>query len=84
MLKVERKTDIDWKEVSLEDILELAVADEEEARDYYAHAAQLAGNPHTREMLMKLSVMEQGHADTLRAELEELRIERDEEAGMAD
>lgn len=78
------QADIDWKEVSLEEILELAIADEEEARDYYAHAAQLAGNPHTHEMLVKLSVMEQGHADQLRAELEELRIERQEEAGMAD
>ncbi len=83
MLKVQ-KADIDWKAVSLEEILELAIADEEEARDYYAHAAQLAGNPHTRDMLTKLSVMEQGHADQLRAELEELRIERQEEAGMAD
>ena len=83
MMKVQ-KADINWKEVSLEDILEFAIADEEEARDYYARAAQLAGNPHTREMLMKLSVMEQGHADTLRAELDELRIERAEEAGMAD
>jgi rubrerythrin len=83
MMKVQ-KADIDWKAVSLEEILELAIADEEEARDYYAHAAQLAGNPHTRAMLEKLSVMEQGHADQLRAELEELRIERQEEAGMAD
>jgi rubrerythrin len=83
MMKVQ-KADIDWKAVSLEEILELAIADEEEAREYYTHAAQLAGNPHTRAMLEKLSVMEQGHADQLRAELEELRIERQEEAGMAD
>lgn len=83
MMKVQ-KADVDWKEVSLEEILELAIADELEARDYYAHAAQFAGNPHTRELLLKLSVMEQGHADQLQAELDELRIEREEEAGMAD
>jgi hypothetical protein len=35
----------------------------------------IAGNPHTGELLLKLSVMEQGHADQLHAEIEELRIE---------
>jgi rubrerythrin len=83
MMKVQ-KAKIDWKAISLEEILELAIGDEEEARDSYAHAAQLAGNPHTRNMLTKLSPMEHGHPDQLRAELEELRIERQEEAGMAD
>jgi rubrerythrin len=83
-MKPPRNQTIDWSNVSMEEIIEFAIADEEDARDYYAHAATLAGNPHTRDMLMKLSVMEQGHADALRAELDELRIEREEETGMAD
>ena len=83
-MKPPRNQTLDWSNISMEEILEYAIADEEDARDYYAHAAQLAGNPHTREMLLKLSVMEQGHADSLRAELDELRIEREEETGMAD
>lgn len=70
--------------MSIQDILELAIADEEEARDYYRHAADLTGNMHTRQILMTLSGMEQGHADTLRKELDELLLQRDLEAGMAD
>jgi hypothetical protein len=35
-------------------------------------------------MLLGLSEMEQGHADTLRKELDELRLQRDLETGMAD
>ncbi len=80
----ERHDDVNWNDVTLEEIFEFAIADEEYARDYYLHAAQLAGSLHTRRVLMQLSEMEQGHADTLRKELEELRIERQEEAGMAD
>ena len=83
-MKPPRNQTIDWSNVSMEEIIEFAIADEEDARDYYAHAAKLAGNPHTRDMLMKLSVMEQGHADALRSELDELRIEREQETGMAD
>jgi rubrerythrin len=80
----QRHDNIDWKDATLEEIFEFAIADEEYARDYYRNAAALAGNPHTREILLRMSDMEQGHADTLRKELEELRIERQEEAGMAD
>ena len=58
--------------------------DEEEARDYYRRAAELTGNPHTRQMLLNLSDMEQDHADQLRKELEELILQRGLEAGMAD
>jgi rubrerythrin len=76
--------EIDWREVSIEEIFEFAIADEEYARDYYKQAATLAGGLHTKRMLLQLSEMEQGHADTLRKELEELRIARQEEAGMAD
>ena len=75
---------LNWNEMSMQDILELAIADEEEARDYYRHAADLTGNMHTRQVLISLSVMEQGHADTLRKELEELQMQRDMEAGIAD
>ncbi len=80
----QRAETINWNEMTLEEIFEIAIADEEDARDYYKHAAEFAANPHTRELLLKLSAMEQGHADALRKELEELRIERQEEAGMAD
>jgi rubrerythrin len=75
---------LNWSEMSIQEILALAIADEEEARDYYRHAAELAGNMHTRRVLMGLADMEQGHAETLRKELEELSVQRDLEAGMAD
>jgi rubrerythrin len=70
--------------MSIRDILELAIADEEDARDYYRRAADLTGSMHTREVLLSLSAMEQSHADTLRRELEELVLQRDLEAGIAD
>ncbi len=70
--------------MSLREVLEIAIEDEEEARDYYRRAAELTGNPHTRQMLLSLSDMEQGHADQLRRELEELIRQRDLEEGMAD
>jgi rubrerythrin len=75
---------VNWDQVSIEEILELAIADEEYARDYYKHAADLAGNIHTRRMLLQLSEMEQGHADQLRQELDDLVQQRELEAGMAD
>lgn len=73
-----------WDDMSLQDILELALEDEIEAREYYRMAADHAGNTHTRRMLLGLAAMEQDHADALRKELEELRLQRDLEAGMAD
>ncbi len=79
-----RNDTLNWREMSVQDILELAIADEEEARDYYRRAADLTGNTHTRRMLLELSAMEQGHADQLRRELDELLLQRDMEAGMAD
>ena len=78
------RKDPDWAAMSIEEILELAIADEVEACDYYRRAADLAGSMHTRKVLLSLSEMEQGHADTLRKELEELVLQRDLEAGMAD
>lgn len=75
---------LNWNELSLQNILELAIEDEIEARDYYRVAADHAGNTGTRQMLLGLAGMEQGHADALRKELEELRLQRDLEAGMAD
>ncbi len=75
---------LNWSSLSIQEILELAIADEEEAREYYRHAAGLAGNAHTRRILLGLADMEQGHAETLRRELEELQLQRDLEAGMAD
>ena len=78
------RVDPDWTAMSIQDILVLAIADEEDARDYYRRAAGLAGSMHTRKVLLSLAEMEQSHADTLRRELEELLLQRDLEAGMAD
>lgn len=75
---------LNWSELSLQDILALAIDDEIEARDYYRTAAGHAGNTGTRRMLEALAVMEQGHADALRKELEELRLQQDMETGLAD
>lgn len=75
---------LNWSDMSLRDILELALADEIEARNYYLYAAKLTGSLHTRRMLMGLADMEQGHADTLRKELEEITLQRDLETGIAD
>lgn len=80
----QRDDAVNWNEISIEEILELAIADEEYARDYYKHAALLAGSSHTRRMLLQLSEMEQGHADQLRKELDELLQQRELETGMAD
>lgn len=80
----QRDEAVNWDDISIEEILELAIADEEYARDYYQHAAQLAGNLHTRRTLLQLSEMEQGHAEQLRKELDELVQQRELEAGMAD
>jgi len=76
--------DIRWNEMSIEDILELAIADENEAREYYRHAAECVGNMHTRRMLMRLSDMERTHAEELRKELQDLLLRREEETGIAD
>ncbi len=79
-----RHDDLAWSAMSIQDVLELAIADEEDARDYYRRAAAMTGNVHTRRVLMSLADMEQGHADTLRKELEELTIQKDLETGIAD
>jgi rubrerythrin len=75
---------LNWSDLSLQDILAIAIEDENEARDYYRMAAGHAGNTGTRRMLEALAVMEQGHADSLRKELDELRLQQDMEAGLAD
>ena len=80
----QRGDTVNWGEISIEEILELAIADEEYARDYYKRAAGMAGSMHTQRMLMQLSEMEQGHADQLRQELDGLLQQRELEAGMAD
>ena len=79
-----RNDSLNWSEMSMQDILELAIADEEDARDYYKRAAHLAGSLHTQRLLLQISEMEQGHADTLRKELVDLQMQRELEAGMAD
>jgi rubrerythrin len=80
----QRNESLDWNVMSIEDVLVLAIEDEEQARDYYQRAAGLTGNAHTRATLLRLSEMEQGHADQLRAELRDLQLQKELEAGMAD
>lgn len=80
----ERPEDVNWNDISIEAILELAIADEEYARDYYRHAVNHSGSLQTRRMLLQLSEMEQGHADQLRKELDDLLQQRELETGMAD
>ena len=80
----QRNEPLDWDAMSIEDVLALAIEDEKQARDYYQRAAGLTGNAHTRAMLLRLSEMEQGHADQLSAELQELQMQKELEAGMAD
>ena len=79
-----RNESLNWNEMSVEDILRLAIADEEEAQEYYHHAAHCVGGYHTRRMLLKLSEMEKGHAEELRKELDDLLVQRAMETGMAD
>lgn len=83
-MKHQRDETINWNEISIEEILQRAIADEEESRDYYKHAADCTGDMHTRRLLLRLSETEQGHADQLRKELDELRLQRGLETGMAD
>lgn len=80
----DRHEPVNWAAISMQEILERAIADEIEARDYYKRAAALAGSIHTQRVLQRLSEMEQGHADDLQKELDELLCQRDLEAGMAD
>lgn len=80
----QRDDTVNWNDISIEEILELAIADEEYARDYYKRAAGLAAGLHTRRMLTQLSEMEQGHADQLRNELNELLVQRELEGAIAD
>jgi rubrerythrin len=70
--------------MSMADILSLAIADEEDAREFYHRAASLAANPHTRRTLLELEAMERGHAEALREELSDLLVQRGLEAGLAD
>jgi rubrerythrin len=79
-----RSDSLNWNEMSVEDILKLAIADEEDAQEYYVHAAQLVGDYHTRCVLLRLSDMEEGHAEELRKELKSLQVQRELETGMAD
>lgn len=80
----QRNESLDWNAMSIEDVLALSIDDEEHARDYYRRAACLTGNAHTRATLLRLSEMEQGHADQLRAELRDLQLQKELETGMAD
>ncbi len=76
MTRLRRDEMTNWKEVSMEEILVRAIADEESERDYYKHAAECAVSPHTQRVLLELSAMEQGHADKLRGEVVMLHSSR--------
>ena len=80
----QRNESLNWNEMSVEDILRLAIADEEEAQDYYQRAANCVGSYHIHRMLLKLSEMEKGHAEEPRKELNDLMVQREMEPGMAD
>lgn len=80
----DRDDALDWDGMSMQDILELAIADEEDALEYYRHAASMTANPHMRETLLHLAAMEEGHAETLRGELNDLLVQRELETGLAD
>ena len=79
-----RPENLPWNDLSIQEILELAIADEEDAQKYYRRAADRTGNMHTRRLLLSLADMEQGHADVLRKELDELVLQKDLETGIAD
>lgn len=79
-----RPQDLHWEAMSIRDILTLAIADENDACAYYRRAAQLAVNPHTKHVLLNLAEMEEGHAATLRMELDDLEAQRECETAMAD
>ena len=79
-----RSDSLNWNEMSVEDILKLAIADEEDALEYYSRAAKLVGDYHTRCVLLRMADMEKGHAEELREELKSLQVQRELEAGMAD
>ncbi len=79
-----RERHLRWEEMSVRDILQLAIADEDDARDYYRDAAAHVTNPHTRTVLLNLAAMEEGHAVTLRLELDDLDAQRECETAMAD
>ena len=80
----ERFQTLDWRNMSIGEILRLAITDEEDVRDYYRRAAEVAGSGRTRRMLLNLAEMEQGHADQLRRELEQIKDQEELETGMAD
>jgi len=54
-----------WEDLSVQDILERAIADEEGVRDYYRRAATKAGNAHVGSAHPSFR-KRTGHADTLR------------------
>lgn len=83
-MPLHRNESLNWNGMSVEDILQLAITDEEEAQDYYRRAANCVGDYRTRCVLLRLSEMEKGHAEELRKELDNLLLQREMETGMAD
>lgn len=73
-----------WDELGIREVLELAIADEVDAREFYTRAAALSGNIHTQRMLLRLAAMEEEHAAALREELDDLLAQHELEAGIAD
>ena len=73
---------LNWNELSIEDILELAIADEEEAQEYYRHAAECVGNMHTRRMLLKLSEADSEVVRLTQELLDHVKAEQDIQARL--
>lgn len=62
--------------ISLEDILQDAIDKENDAREFYMQAAQLAQAQGIRDFLLEMAEMEQGHADLLRKKLESVQSDK--------
>ena len=79
-----RPKDLHWETMTMRDVLMLAIADEEDAIDYYRRAADLAASPHIKNVLLNLAEMEEGHSATLQSELDDLDAQAECETSMAD
>ncbi|MCB2206630.1 hypothetical protein KQI65_17955 [bacterium] len=61
---------------SLEDILQDAIDKENDARQFYTEAANLAQAAEVRDFLLEMAEMERGHAEMLARKLESLKSDK--------
>lgn len=67
-----RSDEISDGDKSLSEIIELAIEKEIEAKEFYLEAAELAQDPSGKHLLRYLAVFEEGHEQTLKAELKSI------------